>query len=288
MQLADLRAGPVLLGGSAPGPASVRGRGQRRDLSQRPRRQDPLGHCADGGVATCGLDGKCNGIGACRKYAVNTVCGMDSCSAGAERAAGRCDAAGTARRDAAFVQPVVAATTNCKTSCTTRRGLRGRDTAASAASARRSRTARPARPERISASPATASRASAATPGAPPTAMSLQPDGHRGDVHGDRRRRRPHAGHAVHGHGRHVLRHRRQVQRRGRVPAATGRERTLAARRAARVRRCRPHVPCDGMGGTCRAATTSSCTPLPVAAPAACKTSCTTAAADCVDGQLPA
>jgi len=85
-----------------------------------PDGQDLHGDCADEGMATCGLDGQCNGMGACRKYAVATVCGMDSCSAGAERVAGRCDAAGTcAAGMLRSCSPYVCGTTNCKTSCAT-------------------------------------------------------------------------------------------------------------------------------------------------------------------------
>jgi len=85
-----------------------------------PDGQDLHGHCADETAATCGLDGMCNGMGACRKYAVSTVCGMDSCSAGAERVAGRCDAAGTcAPGMLRSCTPYVCGTTNCKTSCAT-------------------------------------------------------------------------------------------------------------------------------------------------------------------------
>src|SRR4029079_8453917 len=83
-----------------------------------PDGQDPLGQCADEGVSTCGLDGQCNGMGACRKYAVNMVCGSDSCSAGAEHLAGRCDSAGTCVAGMLpSCSPYVCGATNCKTSC---------------------------------------------------------------------------------------------------------------------------------------------------------------------------
>ena len=85
-----------------------------------PDGMDPLGQCADEGASTCGLDGMCNGAGACRKYAVMTVCGMDSCSAGAEHLAGRCDASGAcAAGMLRSCSPYVCGTTNCKTSCAT-------------------------------------------------------------------------------------------------------------------------------------------------------------------------
>jgi Cellulose binding domain len=83
-----------------------------------PDGMDPLGQCADEGATTCGLDGQCNGAGACRKYAANTTCGMDSCSAGAEHPAPRCDATSTCAPGALrSCSPYVCGTTNCKTSC---------------------------------------------------------------------------------------------------------------------------------------------------------------------------
>jgi len=81
---------------------------------------DPLGQCADEGAMTCGLDGQCNGVGACRKYAVATTCGTDSCSAGAEHPAPRCDTSATCAPGALrSCSPYICGATNCKTSCAT-------------------------------------------------------------------------------------------------------------------------------------------------------------------------
>jgi hypothetical protein len=114
-----LRAGPVLLGRLHRDVQVLRGSGQEGTCRNVPDGQDLHGHCADGGAATCGLDGQCDGMGACRKYPVNTVCGMDSCSMGAERVAGRCDAAGTcAPGMLRSCSPYVCGATNCLTRCT--------------------------------------------------------------------------------------------------------------------------------------------------------------------------
>ena len=41
---------------------------------------DPGSECAEQGVASCGLNGYCNGIGSCDSYEDNEVCGVDACS----------------------------------------------------------------------------------------------------------------------------------------------------------------------------------------------------------------
>jgi hypothetical protein len=53
---------------------------------------DPRGMCQDGGAAACGDNGKCDGKGACQKYAAGTVCQAARCDAGdnAETPAGTC------------------------------------------------------------------------------------------------------------------------------------------------------------------------------------------------------
>jgi hypothetical protein len=47
--------------------------------------------CPTSDVATCGLDGKCNGAGACRLYPAGTVCNPATCSTATLRNAGTCD-----------------------------------------------------------------------------------------------------------------------------------------------------------------------------------------------------
>jgi hypothetical protein len=56
---------------------------------------DPKNVCRDQTPASCGNDGTCNGLGACRKYAANTVCGAASCANGTARAASTCNGNGT-------------------------------------------------------------------------------------------------------------------------------------------------------------------------------------------------
>jgi hypothetical protein len=55
--------------------------------------------CATSNSTTCGLDGKCDGAGACRRYAAGTNCGAESCTDGAATSmytSGRtCDGHGT-------------------------------------------------------------------------------------------------------------------------------------------------------------------------------------------------
>ncbi len=58
--------------------------------------QDPRGQCVAAPATTCGLDGVCNGAGACRKHRAGTVCRAPSCAAtGLDRIlAGTCDGGG--------------------------------------------------------------------------------------------------------------------------------------------------------------------------------------------------
>ncbi len=59
-----------------------------------PAGQDPLGHCADNGAATCGTDGTCDGAGVCRLYGTGTICGAARCAGDLETPAARCDGVG--------------------------------------------------------------------------------------------------------------------------------------------------------------------------------------------------
>ena len=56
--------------------------------------QDAFGICKDTGATSCGTDGKCDGNGACRKYAVDTVCGAEMCVGGAYTPPPTCNASG--------------------------------------------------------------------------------------------------------------------------------------------------------------------------------------------------
>ncbi|MBT9560930.1 MAG: hypothetical protein IV100_33200 [Myxococcales bacterium] len=55
---------------------------------------DPGDDCQDEGVAGCGNNGTCDGVGACARYASGTVCGPSSCTGGVETNEATCDGAG--------------------------------------------------------------------------------------------------------------------------------------------------------------------------------------------------
>ncbi len=59
-----------------------------------PAGQDPMNDCQESDQYTCGLDGQCDGQGACRKWQQGTACGAGSCSAGTEVRADVCDGQG--------------------------------------------------------------------------------------------------------------------------------------------------------------------------------------------------
>ena len=59
-----------------------------------PAGQDPLEQCTDQGATSCGLDGTCDGSGACRRYLAGTECGPGSCTNGSATPARVCDGKG--------------------------------------------------------------------------------------------------------------------------------------------------------------------------------------------------
>jgi hypothetical protein len=62
-----------------------------------PAGEDPKQACAQDLPATCGQDGTCDGVGACRRYPINAQCAPGGCSNGSEAAASTCDGNGTCR-----------------------------------------------------------------------------------------------------------------------------------------------------------------------------------------------
>ena len=85
-----------------------------------PAGQDPLNQCADAGFATCGLNGFCDGGGACQKYASGTQCIAPTCSTSTLHPASTCNTAGTCVTPAtSSCTPFICGTTACKTTCTT-------------------------------------------------------------------------------------------------------------------------------------------------------------------------
>jgi hypothetical protein len=85
-----------------------------------PAGQDPLNQCADGGPATCGNDGTCDGAGACRKYASGTACGAAVCSGSSYTPSRTCNGTGTCGTAAATsCGRFVCNASGCLTTCTT-------------------------------------------------------------------------------------------------------------------------------------------------------------------------
>ena len=80
---------------------------------------DPHAVCKDLTAAMCGTDGKCDGAGACRKYAAGTVCAPESCSGSSYTPRSTCSTAGTCvRPNATRCGPYQCNGTACYTACT--------------------------------------------------------------------------------------------------------------------------------------------------------------------------
>ncbi|HEX4406600.1 MAG TPA: hypothetical protein VH560_17295, partial [Polyangia bacterium] len=78
--------------------------------------------CPASDVATCGLDGTCDGQGACRKYVQGTTCGKGTCSGAAVTGIQSCDGNGACMPgDAKICVPYTcdATTQDCAAKCTT-------------------------------------------------------------------------------------------------------------------------------------------------------------------------
>jgi hypothetical protein len=75
--------------------------------------------CAEEAVKTCGLDGTCDGAGACRKYPAGTVCIPGICAGNSVSGAGSCDGRGTCQSGTTVTCGAYAcAAGTCKTACT--------------------------------------------------------------------------------------------------------------------------------------------------------------------------
>jgi len=81
---------------------------------------DPDSECATTAQSTCSTDGWCNGAGACRLWAKNTVCGADVCIGNAKTGKS-CDGFGTCGNNATGTDctPYVCGAGVCQTPCTT-------------------------------------------------------------------------------------------------------------------------------------------------------------------------
>jgi N-acetylneuraminic acid mutarotase len=74
--------------------AAKKGAGDDGVCGAIPAAQDPEDDCPDQESTTCGLDGFCDGEGACRRYAAGTLCAEGSCSGTIADPAGFCDGNG--------------------------------------------------------------------------------------------------------------------------------------------------------------------------------------------------
>jgi hypothetical protein len=80
--------------------------------------KDPDNECAAEAQTSCGLDGVCDGAGACRKWINGTACSSESCSGSTDTPARTCDGTGTCRAaTTASCGNYVCGATSCKTSC---------------------------------------------------------------------------------------------------------------------------------------------------------------------------
>jgi hypothetical protein len=83
-----------------------------------PAGEDPGNSCNQAEAATCGLDGTCDGAGACRRYQAGTACAPGRCESARELAASTCDGAGRCQpgtaRDCA---PGVCMGATCASTC---------------------------------------------------------------------------------------------------------------------------------------------------------------------------
>ncbi len=96
--------------GATPGKCSLVGAGSA----------DPSGICKDNGPSLCGTDGKCDGTGRCRRYAVGTVCGSGSCTGSTRTIAPKCDSTGRCvSGPQVSCSPFQCSGTVCASTCTT-------------------------------------------------------------------------------------------------------------------------------------------------------------------------
>ncbi|HEY0715555.1 MAG TPA: PA14 domain-containing protein [Polyangia bacterium] len=80
---------------------------------------DPEGECAEQAASTCGTDGTCDGLGACRRYQAGTICAGASCADGMETSARTCDGKGVCGAPATRAcAPYGCAGNACALSCT--------------------------------------------------------------------------------------------------------------------------------------------------------------------------
>ena len=80
---------------------------------------DPHSDCDSDPPSSCGMDGVCDGVGACRLYGARTACGSASCSAFNELVGDHCDGAGNcAANGVVSCTPAVCRNGECDFTCT--------------------------------------------------------------------------------------------------------------------------------------------------------------------------
>jgi hypothetical protein len=93
--------------------------GHAGECTPVPTGSDPGDHCAPEPAMTCGLDGSCDGAGACRRHPAGTECVPGSCSGATEQAARTCDGNGTCQPGATrSCAPNLCMGSSCGTRCT--------------------------------------------------------------------------------------------------------------------------------------------------------------------------
>jgi hypothetical protein len=84
-----------------------------------PGARDPRGICKNGGIASCGQTGTCDGFGLCAKYPAETICLPPYCTGDQLSTAGTCDGLGNCRpRGSQNCEPFGCFDGACNTRCT--------------------------------------------------------------------------------------------------------------------------------------------------------------------------
>jgi hypothetical protein len=92
--------------------------GQAGVCAMVPDGQDPGDTCQEQPAESCGLDGLCDGAGACRRHRAGTACRPISCASKVARLVASCDGNGTCQpAEQRPCAPYVCAESDCRTTC---------------------------------------------------------------------------------------------------------------------------------------------------------------------------